>query len=929
MKKKIFIALLSMLLIITAIPVAVNASNAAPEVKASGTDTTFITNAPISTLRIDRTKINTSNVSLYHPDYSVGFRLDDEGCVYATRCGVKAGYTGLGYFTLTFADAAILADGTRKSLVVKFNDVTTIGRSDVSLYYDYLKFVQITNNENTPLVFTPLSVNEKKHLCIRSAVTFSVERAGDNDTMLFAANHINTNRQGSINFENIVDASGHYAYSESMEPLGGIAEGADLYITENSCLSVVEGKSPETYGIRFVGNGRSEGTYSDGFATVAAAKTGLTTRVWSSAGTNTIPLDIAFFTSVNAFSLETAAGENGSISLWTDGTANSTQAAKLNGGTISTPLTYSVPGGKAVTLVINPDYGYELDTLTLSGQTVQPTRTQYQPNGSVSYELDVPAITGDTAVSATFKKGHIHELSYVNRTDCFGIDVNCTEDNCSWSESKLTVSANIPDVIRYLDGKASSIVLSGKDELASDTHNAVQAKLTYKSIGENPVEYAAFPYIFGEYTATITITDARDPNNVKTYSASKNYTYEKAEIEPGLIVENWTYGDEPVKPRLAVSTNPEYARTAYYYKPVGANDSAYTTEVPVNAGEYTLKAVRPETEHYKEGVAIGGITIYKAASSPTVPTGITAVYGTKLADVALPKNWTWDNGEQKVGNPGDNVFSATFTPDDAVNYTTVQTNVSVNVSKRPITVTADDKSSYQGNALKQLTYTVSGGIVDGDDLGLTLNTNANSDVTGTYTITVNATNPNYDITLVDGTYTVSAAPEYSFYGNSKIAWTQGSKENAEFTVICNVENDRIFDKFTGIKIDGTVVNPNNYQASSGSVKISLKSDYLKSLSVGEHVLSVSFTDGNAEGTLNVLAASPVTDDDTTTTDSENRTTVDSKNTTGAKLGSKSKTSPATGNNSYMYFASLIACGLGLMAVTFFIKRFSRTTNNEI
>ena len=131
------------------------------------------------------------------------------------------------------------------------------------------------------------------------------------------------------------------------------------------------------------------------------------------------------------------------------------------------------------------------------------------------------------------------------------------------------------------------------------------------------------------------------------------------------------------------------------------------------------------------------------------------------------------------------------------------------------------------------------------------------------------------------------------------------------------------------------MSPNNYQASSGSVKISLKSDYLKSLSVGEHVLSVSFTDGNAEGTLNVLAASPVTDNNTTTTDSENKTdsengtTVDAKSTNGAKLGSKSKTSPATGDDSYMYFASLIACGFGLMAVTFFKKRFSRTTNNEI
>ena len=911
MKKKILAALLAMLLSFSIIPLAVHATDNAPQVKTSGTGATFTADAPISTVRLDYSKITRDNVTLFHPDYSVGFRIDDHGTIYAPRCGVKSGYTGLGYFTLTFADAAILADGTRKNFVVKFADVHTIGKSGTENYYDYLEFAQVTNNVNKPLVYSPLSVEKQKHVAIRSAVTFSVAGAGESDTFLFSADGIDTNRVGNANFEAIVDASGHYAYSESMEPLSGIATGSDMYITENSNLQVVEGKTAGSYGTRFVGNGYSDSTFANGFATVALAKNGFTSRVWSSAGTNSSPLTISFFAPMNAYSLETAAGENGSISLWSDGIANSTEGTKLSGGTTETPLTYSVPGGKSVTAEITPDFGYEIDTLSVNSQAVEPTRTLYNSDGSVHYELDIPEISSDTSVSVTFKKCHIHKLEYVERTDCFGIDINCTEEDCPWTDSKLTVSANIPDVMSF---PKPTLSITSKDELADATHNAVQAQLSFKSTGENPVEYTEFPNIFGEYTAFITITDARDANNVQTYSIAKNFTYEKAELEPGLILSDWTYGEEPVVPRLALSTNPEYARTVYYYKPLDADDSAYTTDFPVNAGQYSVKAVRPETAHYKEGTATSSFRIYQAPSNPVIPTGVTAPYGTKLSDVELPDNWSWDDGEQILGSLGNKTYSATFTPDDAVNHTTVQADINVNATKRPITVTADNKGSYPGNALENLTYTVDGGIVEGDDLGITLDTNANKYVIDTYEITVSASHPNYDITLVNGTYTVSTAPEYSFSDSPEITWTQGSDEDSEFSVICNIENDTIFEKFIGLKIDGVTVAPENYIASKGSVNISLKSDYLDTLSVGEHTVSVLFTDGSAEGTLNILAEAPITDDENDIAEATGAQKTDV--TTGT-------TTPKTGDNAEMYFVLLILSVAGLTATTVFKKRFHK------
>ena len=419
MKKRIICILFAILLIIGAFPFCTYADGTAPETKAYGTDANFAKDAPITTVRIDRSKINRDNALLYSQGNTVSFYLDNEGYVYADNCNVKSGYTNLGKFSLTFENAAILANGESKNLVFVFDDITVIGKSGTDSYTDYLNFAKINNNQSNPLSVTPLSVNKQKHIAIRYSLTVKVSDADESDTFLFAAKSINVTREGNINFEAIVDSAYHYAYSESVEPMSGIADGSDIYITSNSKLRIVEGKTLGSYGIRYVGGGNQD-EYSDGFATVATAKNGLFTRVWSSTGVNTIPLDISLLTPVSGFALTTKAGENGSIDLWADGVANSTTATKLNGGTESAPLTYFVPNEKPVTLVIKPDKCYDLDTLSVDGTVVQPTRTVMKANGLAPdyYEYDIPADTADDiAISATFSEAHFNTLTHHPRVE--------------------------------------------------------------------------------------------------------------------------------------------------------------------------------------------------------------------------------------------------------------------------------------------------------------------------------------------------------------------------------------------------------------------------------------------------------------------------------------------------------------------------------
>ena len=231
--KKLFsipLSILMMISVITTMPLALalNSTPAPKTVQEAGYYVDFAANAPISTVRIDSAKINQANVTITYRDNSKRFDINEDGYVYAVNCTVKQGYTGLGGFTLSFADAAVFPDGSRKPLEVFFAEVHTIGLTDVEQYKDDLYFAQITDNPAHPLDFTPLS-QAQKHVAIRSRVYFSIPQAGAEDTFLFAASGINTARSANSIFARIVDASGHYNYSESMEPMSGIAAGSGLY----------------------------------------------------------------------------------------------------------------------------------------------------------------------------------------------------------------------------------------------------------------------------------------------------------------------------------------------------------------------------------------------------------------------------------------------------------------------------------------------------------------------------------------------------------------------------------------------------------------------------------------------------------------------------------------------------------------------------
>lgn len=63
-----------------------------------------------------------------------------------------------------------------------------------------------------------------------------------------------------------------------------------------------------------------------------------------------------------------------------------------------------------------------------------------------------------------------------------------------------------------------------------------------------------------------------------------------------------------------------------------------------------------------------------------------------------------------------------------------------------------------------------------------------------------------------------------------------------------------FDKFTGVKVDGVTVAPENYTAKEGSTIITLASSFLEKLGAGRHTITVLFTDGNCSTDFELSAS---------------------------------------------------------------------------
>ena len=131
--------------------------------------------------------------------------------------------------------------------------------------------------------------------------------------------------------------------------------------------------------------------------------------------------------------------------------------------------------------------------------------------------------------------------------------------------------------------------------------------------------------------------------------------------------------------------------------------------------------------------------------------------------------------------------------------------------------------------------------------------------------------------------------------------THQNKDSNEITIRSNGK----FDKFQGIKVDGNLVDKSNYTAKSGSTIVTLKADYLNTLSIGEHKIAFVYDDGEVETEFKITESNK----------SEDNKNVEQEEQNTSKENNKTSTTPKTGDLSNI---ELWQVGLAVSGILFVI-----------
>lgn len=269
--------------------------------------------------------------------------------------------------------------------------------------------------------------------------------------------------------------------------------------------------------------------------------------------------------------------------------------------------------------------------------------------------------------------------------------------------------------------------------------------------------------------AVLTITDAE--------IADKDYDGEK-DAEITTLSFNGLVNDE------TLTVGEDYTSVAEFADALAGEDKEVTVTVTLAEGSN----YRLEENIYRSTATIRKIDC--EVTNREIPDGYATTYiynGTNLiaptaeqfrhnnTDEDAEITFSWYKGDYTASGaaPAES-DKLTTTPRNAGTYTLVakvaetdnynmaETAVKVEILKKAVTVTADDKSKKYLEENPELTFTVPEGTLEGEDtkeaLGVTLTTEATKEsLTGTYAIAGTTDSENYEVTVIPGTLTVGQA----------------------------------------------------------------------------------------------------------------------------------------------------------------------------
>ena len=459
---------------------------------------------------------------------------------------------------------------------------------------------------------------------------------------------------------------------------------------------------------------------------------------------------------------------------------------------------------------------------------------------------------------------------------------------------------------------------TGTISVNAGTVNVSDLEVLYKGTGSTSYSSATAPTNVGTYTVTYKVPDT---NAYYTGTFSVAFTIEKAQLEKVTIVKDtFEYTGSDITPTLNnVNSNIEVTgdttaknvsnntitakitdKTNYEWKDGSNGDLTINWSITQATPDYTvptgLTGLKGKTLNDvtlpgrftwndRTVVLTAGTHTYKATYTPEDTTNYKTI--TDIDIEVVVKN-TFDVITSVDGGNGTITPSIldvvegtkveiTFTPNtgymiDKVLVNTVETTVIGNKIELTVDEEKDVAVSY-----KKIPFTVTVKDVDGATITPNGAVAVSYGETQEFTITANS---GYKLVkvLVDGTdKTADMVGDTLKLTNitsninlevvvEKIVYEVTEGANQKYTITKNNEakfkinaDFRLFDDGK-VYVDNELVDPKNYKAESGSTIITLKKEFVDTLSVGEHTLKVLFNDGGeAITTFNVARVTVPTD----------------------------------------------------------------------
>ena len=274
-----------------------------------------------------------------------------------------------------------------------------------------------------------------------------------------------------------------------------------------------------------------------------------------------------------------------------------------------------------------------------------------------------------------------------------------TVTTTNYKDFKLTLVLNAVDRI--------TPVADGSITASKITYGQTLSESRISGTMQDPATDAAVEGTFAWQLPDDTILDAstlghdigwkftpKDGNAYTEATGIATVKVDKAQQYGKVSMKFYIYGETPSTPSLTDRTGDAKAQVTYYYNTTNSNSGGTKWENiqpdTLSAGTcYYMYAELGETENYDSfTTACKKFWVMKAIPTCTKPTGLTAKYGQKLSQIALPNpegntpgTWRWQEPETVLDQLGTRSFYADFKPDNET-YSEVL-NVAIDVTVGP------------------------------------------------------------------------------------------------------------------------------------------------------------------------------------------------------------------------------------------------------